>query len=322
MSARGQFDVVGHNLIRYEEFVPGSLLAANNIIIAPENPEDEWARVLMHKIGDWRAVLRSTYIRWALSINGVHLAAAKYKSSGANKEFTVSSIRTNGLGLPRPDVIAKFSFQLASEAHLKIQPMLCAHGFIDLYAGLEEMVFDFYRRYWLERPDMLVRGPDFAYLRKLRRASSASDESKAAWDEAFAARLDQWQRKKLYDGLDKVFLAFCQNAGLQTPSGYTNTSIEMWADSIAGIALIRNLLIHGENKVPQQLADFCEKPNSLGFDFEAGTPLRLTITDLQFFELFCDQLLTGLNLSLAERARPTLKTESMKHFRSEKASKD
>lgn len=41
MSARGQFDVVGHNLIRYEEFVPDSLLATNNIIVAPENPEDE-----------------------------------------------------------------------------------------------------------------------------------------------------------------------------------------------------------------------------------------------------------------------------------------
>src|SRR5260370_31392421 len=44
--------------------VRSSLTAANNWILTPENPKDEWARTLMQLIGDWGATLRSTYIRW------------------------------------------------------------------------------------------------------------------------------------------------------------------------------------------------------------------------------------------------------------------
>jgi predicted GNAT family acetyltransferase len=175
MSARGQFELVGHNLIRYEEFSPGSLIAANNVIIPPDDPNDEWTRTLMHMVGEWRAVLRSTYIRWAMAINGLHVAAAKYKSETQPKEFVVTSVRTDASGRGRAEVIAKYSFQEASEAHLKVQAMLCAHGFIDLYAGLEEMVFRFYRTYLWEKPDILLRGPEFASLRKLYRASSSED---------------------------------------------------------------------------------------------------------------------------------------------------
>ena len=319
MSARGQFDLVGHNLIRYEEFSLGNLAAANNVIVPPDNPDDEWTRTLMHKIGEWRAVLRSTYIRWAMAINGLHVAAAKYKSETLPKEFVVTSVRVDKSGTARTEVIAKYSFQEAAEAHLKVQGMLCAHGFIDLYAGLEEIVFDFYRKYLSEKPDILMRGPEFAKLRKLRRESSSSEKAKAAWSEALNHRLDEWQRKKLYDGLDKVFLAFCQNAELQTPSGYTETSIQSWAKTIAGISLIRNLLIHGENTVPQVLSDFCKEPYSLGFTFEAGKPLRLSLLHIQLLEAFSDQLLTALNLSLVERASPVLRKEATKHFRSKKS---
>ena len=314
MSARGQFDLVGHNLIRYEEFSPGSLAAADSVIIPPEDPGDEWTRVLMHMIGEWRAVLRSTYIRWAMAINGLHVAAAKYKSETLAKEFVVTSIRVDRSGADRTEVIAKYSFQEASEAHLRVQGMLCAHGFIDLYAGLEEMVFGFYRAYLLEKPDILMRGPAFDSLRKLHRASSGSEESRAAWNKALI--------KRLYDGLNKVFLAFCQNAGLQTPSGYTETSIESWADPIAGISLMRNLLIHGETTVPQELADFCEKPYSLGFSFDAGKPLRLSLLHLQLLEAFSDQLLTALNFSFVERASPALRKQAAKHFKGKKTQND
>jgi len=313
---------VGHNLIRYEEFSPGSLAVANNVIVPPDDPNDEWARALMLKIGEWRAVLRSTYIRWAMAINGLHVAAAKYKSETVPKEFIVNSIRIDRSGASRTEVIAKYPFREASEAHLEVQGMLCAHGFIDLYAGLEEMVFDFYRTYLSEKPDTLMRGPEFADLRKLRRAASCSEKSRAAWAKALIERLNEWQRKKLYDGLNKVFLAFCHNAGLQTPSGYTETSIESWADSISGISLIRNLLIHGENTVPQELAEFCKKPYSLGFSFEAGKPLRLSLTHLQLLEAFSDQLLTALNFSLVERASPTLRKEAVKHFKRKRTESD
>lgn len=121
--------------------------------------------------------------------------------------------------------------------------------------------------------------------------------------------------EKLYDGLDKVLLAFFHNAGLKTPAGYTQSTVETWSESIAGISLIRNLLIHGESQVPQELEDFCQKPHGLGFRFKTGGLLRLSIIDLQLLELFCDSLLTAFNLSLMEFARPELRAEAVRRFK-------
>jgi hypothetical protein len=308
MTARGQFDLVGHSLIKYEEIALGSPAKPNNWIIAPENPDDEWARTLMRKIGEWRPTLRSTYIRWAMSINGLHVAAAKYRESKDQKKFVVSSIRSNSDGSARQEVIADYTFKEAAEYHLQIQPMLCAHGFIDMYAGLEEMTFTMYRAYWKAKPDQLLKGQEFAQLRKMRSAAAEAEEAKSAWEAAFEQRINDWQRKKLYDGLDKVVLGLCQNAGLATPVAYTVTTIKTWAESIAGVSLIRNLLMHGESTVPSELETSSKKPWGLGFHFEAGAPLRLELFELQVLENFTEHLLTGMNLSLIERACPSFKT--------------
>jgi hypothetical protein len=314
MTARGQFDLVGHTLIRYEEFALSGAQEASNLIITAENPADAWTTSLMKRIGEWRAVLRSTYIRWAMAINGLHVAAAKYKAETTPKKFTVSSIRSDSSG-PRQQIIAEFPFKEAAQYHLNIQPMLCAHGFIDMYAGLEEMVFGMYREYLLVNPDQLMEGPDFKELRKLRRHAPDSAQAQQAWDKALVERLDQWQRNRLYDGLNKVFLAFCQSAGLKTPAGYTQTTVQTWSDSIAGISLIRNLLIHGQNIVPPELEEFSTAPHGLGFKFKSGELLRLSLLDLELLEMFCNSLLTALNLSLMERARPALKEEAIRRIR-------
>src|ERR1700691_1944409 len=122
MTARGQFDLVGHSLIKYEEITLPSFPNVNNWILAPEDPKDEWARSLMQLIGAWRATLRSTYLRWAMSINGLHVASDRYGTSKDEKKFVVSSIRSDRGGTPRQQVIAEFTFQEAADYHLKIQP--------------------------------------------------------------------------------------------------------------------------------------------------------------------------------------------------------
>jgi hypothetical protein len=318
MTARGQFDLVGHNLIRYEELALGSLAKANNWIVAPENPDDEWARTLMKMIGEWRAVLRRTYIHWAMAINGLHVAAAKYRAETQPKKFTVSSVRADSGGSGHQEVIGEYTFEKAAESHLKIQPMFCAHGFIDMYAGLEEMIFALYRNFWRAKPDGLLMGPEFAHLRKMRRAAETGEETRTAWEAALDERINDWQRKKLYEGLDKVLLALCQSAGLKTPVGFKVTTLETWAESVRGVSLIRNLLIHGESIVPPELEEFCATPYDLGFDFTSGELLRLTILDLQVLENFCDQLLTGINMALVERARPSVKKDVKQQLKEEK----
>jgi hypothetical protein len=84
------------------------------------------------------------------------------------------------------------------------------------------------------------------------------------------------------------------------------------------IAPQATLLIHGENAVPKDLADFCKEPYSLGFTFDEGELLRLSLRELQLIETFCDSLLTALNISLMERAKPSLRDEAAKRFESHK----
>jgi hypothetical protein len=204
MTARGQFDLVGHSLIRYEEITLPSFPGVNNWILAPEDPKDEWARSLMQLIGDWRATLRSTYLRWAMAINGLHVASNRYGTPTDEKKFVISSTRSDREGTRRQQVIAEFTFQEAANYHLQIQPMLCAHGFIDMYAGLEEMIFALYRTFWKANPDTLIRGEEFKELRKLKMAAVESDQKKGDWELAIEERINEWQRKKLYDGLGRV----------------------------------------------------------------------------------------------------------------------
>src|SRR5579883_2775117 len=287
MGPRGQFDLVGHKLLRYDEFIPGSLVAANNWIAAPSNPEDEWMRSLMVLIGEWRAILRSTYIRWAMAINGLHVAAEKYQRDNTNaKAFEVRSVRSDKSGNIEQAAVLQMSFAEAAEAHLKVQPMLCAHGFIDMYAGLEEMIFAFYRIFLSARPELILRGDEFKAHRKAQRNAKSGPEQQRTWEELWAKRLHAWQRNRLYDGLGKVFLAFCSQSGLKTPAGYTVTTVDSWAESIEGLSLIRNALTHGATVVSRELADFCTKPHSLGFDFQENDPLRLELLDLQAVEAF------------------------------------
>lgn len=71
--------------------------------------------------------------------------------------------------------------------------------------------------------------------------------------------------------------------------------------------------MHGESVVPTELEQFSKKPWGLGFRFETGTLLRLGLLELQVLEAFCDQLLTGVNFSLIERACPTFKKSALEH---------
>jgi hypothetical protein len=169
------------------------------------------------------------------------------------------------------------------------------------------MIFAFYRVLLTARPDQLLRGPGFAHLRKLRRKAAEDGAAAPQYREELRRRLDDWHRKRLYDGLDSVFLAFCQHARVEAPAAYTKTTVVTWSKSIAGISLIRNLLMHGVETVTPELEAFTKEPYSLGFEFKNNEPLRLTLFHLQMLEAFIDQLLTALNISLVELARPSLK---------------
>ena len=73
-----------------------------------------------------------------------------------------------------------------------------------------------------------------------------------------------------------------------------------WADSLRLVVVLRNLLIHGAEKVNNELEELSGKPYSLGFQFMTGDSLKLELWHLQSVELFANQLLSAINLSLVE----------------------
>jgi hypothetical protein len=278
----------------------------NNFIVEPKSEDDAWIKEATDKIGDWRAYFRTTYIRWALTINGLHLAKDRYElKKDELVGFTIESLRKNGL-----ENIALWDMETAAKNHGETIPMMAAWGLTDLYSCIEEFVFEFYRIFLSQHPDSIIKSPVYSDLRRLRREASDSEENNQKWKQALSERLDSWQRKRLYDGLNKVFLSYANVAGLKTPSIYTLSTVETWAETIKGIGELRNCFIHGAETVTKELAEFSAKPNSMDFDFKEGDPLKVELRHLQSVECFLDQFLTVINLSLIERSGNKLPVRS------------
>lgn len=187
-------------------------------------------------------------------------------------------------------------------------PMVASWGLLDLYSCLEEFIFEIYRIYLKSNPSSIIKGNDFQSLRRLYRKfkDSPDDEISKKWEKEIETRLDCWQRKKMYDGLDKVFLSYITVASLKKPSTFSQSSPETWAETLRGIAILRNSFTHGVKTVSKELADFSKQPHSMLFDFKEDEELTIELIHLQSVECFCDQLLSALNLSLVEKFTGTL----------------
>lgn len=291
-------DFVGHQKFSLDETSLGDRASIQNFIVEPKSSEDAWIKETSSKIGDWRANFRSTYFRWALAINGLEVASNHYQSRvKETRGFMIESLRSYG-----PEQIALWNFSTAAKNHRDTMPMLAAWGVADLYSSMEEFVFQFYKLYLSQYPESLLRGEEFRHLRRLRRDASQSVEHQRVWEAAWGERLANWQIKRLYDGLNKVFLSYIEVAGLKTPSIHRLATVETWADTIKGVGELRNCFAHGVTTVSKELAEFSRKPHSMMFDFVEGKPLTIELRHLQSVECFLDQLLTALNLSLIERA--------------------
>ena len=301
MSARGSFDAVGHVHLTPEELGAGA--PVNNIVVKAATEDGAWIEEATTKVGDWRAVFRSTYFRWALSINGLHVAADRYKHpdwQAGQKSFVVRGLRADNSGSARVEVLAEWDGDTAADNHLRTQAMLVSYGIIDMAACFEEWVFDLYRCYLNQHPKSLLQGDEQRELKRLWKNAKTDPAAAQDWAKRWPERLSAWQQKKVYQGLDKVFTAFFADTGLKRPSSYHLTDIDTWAESLRLVAVLRNHLIHGADVANSELAGLSGKPTSLGMTFTEGQPLRLELEHLQAVECFTDQLLSAVNLSLAE----------------------
>lgn len=239
---------------------------------------------------------------WALCINGLFVSKAKYSDPlwAQQNQFTISSLRVEG-DRPGLKVIAQWNGPTAAQACEKTVPMLAAWGVIDMYACLEEFIFSLYKIFLNHNPETLLQDKAHKPLRKLWKESRIDKTKLPQWESAWGQRITDWQRKRVFDGLKAIFLAYFKHASLQKPSHYVDTTEAEWAETIEGIGYLRHALIHGATQVPKELGDFSKKQHAMNFNFIEGTPIIVELLHLQGIELFCDQLLTALNQSLAEK---------------------
>jgi len=274
--------------------------------------ESIWVQDINEVVMEFGGVFHSIFLRWAVTINGLHVAADKYSDPEWKQRgmgFAVQGIRNrrDGSG-PELTNVRVWDGGMASEVHSSSIPMLAAWAFCNMYSCLEEFIFKMFKVYLNSNPLEICKGPEFKDIRSLYRNRDEGSEQHSAWVESWEERLDAWHRKKLYDGLEKVFNNFASKTRLQIPSFYDGEyDYNDIAKTLGGISLIRNCFVHGVTIVPRELALFCEGFQSSFFRFSEGEKFTLSIHDLATLEHFTDTFTQTLNNSLFELANPEVK---------------
>ncbi|MBU3161352.1 hypothetical protein KPL37_16715 [Clostridium frigoris] len=306
MGTRNSINFIPHLKFKNTEMmIPDHI---DNFVFLAKKDEDKWIERSCEKIGEWRSVFRSTYIRWALCINGLCVASDKYADPTWNSKnkFTVSTLRAGKYCVEQANIVV-WDGITASKAHKDTVDIIAEWGMIDLYGCIEEFVFNLYSIYLDYHPNILMEGSEFKKLRRIYNQREEGEAERILWNDAWKERIEKWHRKKLYDGIDKIFLSYCNHSRIKEPSKYTHTTIQTWAETIKGISILRNCLIHGVEVVPKELEEFCQKPYCMSFDFKEGQTLKVKLHHLQSVEMFTDQLLNALNTSFLELMYPEFK---------------
>ena len=202
MSVRDHVSFVPHVHRTWDD--PALLMeGVTNITHKSDKPEEQWIVDTTRKLGDWRSKTRSTYMRWALAINGLLHAEEDYKSWAEDRRFQVRTIRATSMV-----VLAEWSGEQAAINHNEASKLISGYGVADLFGCLEEIVFEAYRIFLDYHPTKILGGAEFKALRQLYHRSKRDAVLQEEWQAQWTERVENWQRKRVYDGLGKVFRAY------------------------------------------------------------------------------------------------------------------
>lgn len=299
VNLRGRANFVPHSRISWPTANPA--LQPDNLIFRATTPDQAWIEEATSRIGDWRSLSRSVYLRWALTINASAMAEQRYRSLPETQALRTDAMRVTD-GRPEQVTLALWPAPEAADKYAQVTPLIAASGISDQFGALEDILFDFYEIVLRHNPRPLMQGIEYQNIRRLWREREQSQDQMKAWMAAWKERFDKWRRKRGYDGLHQVFSALYRDSGLRRPIHYHHTDINDWANTIQMIAELRNLIVHGAATVSPTLADLSNTRTSLTFDFTAGAQLEVKLHHLQSVECFCEQLLSAINLSLMEKA--------------------
>jgi hypothetical protein len=298
MSLKRDLRFYQDNLIPIESFSEEFLPKVNNIIYENGDGDFQWIEESTKELAEWNNIFRSTYIRWALTINGLHVARDKYNDPKfyENKAFSVGGY-INDKDEPKFGNLLVLDGKSAAKAHFDTVNMIASYGIIDLYGLIEECILSLYRIYWNHHPEKMLKGPENKEARMIFREKDNNPEK---WNTYWVERLDKWQRKKIFEGIDNIFKGYYTSSGLKIPSSYKDTTLETLSTSLKGVSILRNCLIHGSYNVPKELAEIANQKKVFEFQLNEGDKIELDTKHLMSVEFFIQGLLGAINISLIE----------------------
>ena len=274
------------------------LPSIDNIIFRTEDPKKKWIEQATERVGDWRAFVRSVFMRWAITINALHVARDRY-AANPGTALTIDTLRPGKDGPERVHMAIWPAEQTAQNYEASI-PLIAAYAVQDLFGAMEEIIFALYEIFLEQNPQSLMEGRDYRHMRAAYQTRSDGPDEARLWEELWTQRFEGWRRRRIFDGLNQVFSALWRATGLARPSWFKHTDIEVWSRTIELIAELRNLVTHGADEVSQRLADLSAAQPYLGLDYVVGAKLEISVSDLWVIENFLDTLLTAINSSLFE----------------------
>jgi len=269
----------------------------DNIVHRTDKDEERWIAESTERLGDWRDMSRTVYLRWSLTINAMEIARDHYANLPADRAlqtFTLRSTSEESMHVP----LATWSGPETAQNYASSQELVAAYGFADMYGVIEDIVFDAYEIYLRHNPCTLIKG---AENKDIRRAWRAREKDRDAWDIAWADRYERWRRKKLYDGLGRLVRNYWNSAGLRAPSHYKEANVANWIHTIEMFSKLRNHITHSATHVTAELAQACAINRNMGFEFKEGEPLTIELHHLMAIECFVDQYVNALNFALLEK---------------------
>lgn len=263
--------------------------------------DEGWKKDASELIHEYRGIFKSSYIRWSLAINGLHLAQEKYNDPNFKNVFQVTGLRRVDERITRVGIIA-WRGKKTAETHFETIPMLVSYGIIDLYSLIEEFILVIYRTYLFYNPETMLIGSENKTYRKLYRAKDVNPEK---WIREWNKRLDNWQRRKIYDGLDNVYKSFLDKLEINKTPKHLIVDEEVKpeifyeiANIIKFISVLRNTLIHGNNIVTKELEDASNLSIKNDLKFIEGETINLESLHLSAIEQVSHSLLAYYNIAL------------------------
>jgi len=250
---------------------------------------------IINKTDDFKRKFRSSYVRWALTINALNVSQ-KYYSEHSDKRLGVGFLRIENKEFEMKNLIIMEASK-AKENTNRCLDVISAYGVFDLYGCFEEIIFDLYEIYLNFYPEKLISGKDHKDARVLFRKRNENDEDRLAWCEYLRGRIEKWRRKRVYDKMSDVFYAFICDVGLKDNEQFSRHMTSM-KKGINAISELRNIITHGGDAVTETLASFCDEGRNPMFPYKVGDKISVNLFTLASTEYFFDSIISDINREL------------------------